>query len=332
MFPKSPENYIIREKYQKIYLLSPGSLTPPPGSEVFVGNIPSVISDDELIFIFSEAGRVYRFQRMIDDNGNNKPFAFISYHNDEDANKAVLFFHKFSIRKHRKLNVHLSVNNCRLYFGNIPREMTKEDVMLNLLNFIEKIVKVLVLPSRCNTALNRGYAFVDFVSHTLAAFAKRQLELGLFWGGRHITVEWAYREPLVPPFIFLQIKCLIFKNIPIDCSRCVFRKFLSLFVHITTVRRIYKKDSHAFVHFQSWEAAEIAIKTLRSHILRIYDREIRVEWARPPNYRRKKTIPDHFSKFVCPQVQNCQEEQKKERKGEAVRFKCRKRGDLRPIS
>ncbi|XP_044270558.1 APOBEC1 complementation factor-like [Tribolium madens] len=302
MFPKLSDNYVVRKKYQKIYLLSQKASPPPPGSEVYVGNLCSVISDDELVFIFSQVGPLYRLQRMINNYDSKKHFAFISYHNEEDANKAALYLHKFSIRRDVKINVFMSMNNCQLYFGNIPRKMTREDIMLKLTHFINGIVKVLVFPTAFNPSINRGYAFVEFMSHSLAAIVKRDLGKELFWDGRQIVVEWVYQEPFVPPFIFLQIKILMFRNVPIECSQSVFRKFIYNRLHTATIQRIYKKHSYAFVHFQSREAAEIAIKKLRSEDLRIYNREIKVEWARPPLYRQKRKVPNNFSKFSSPGV------------------------------
>jgi len=59
---------------------------PGPGAEVFVGNIPNEIYEDELIPLFEEWGKIWDLRLMIDSNaGNNRGYCFITYCNKEDA-------------------------------------------------------------------------------------------------------------------------------------------------------------------------------------------------------------------------------------------------------
>lgn len=58
--------------------------------QVFVGKIPRDLYEDELVPLFESAGAVWDLRLMMDPlSGQNRGYAFITYCNKDDAQKAV---------------------------------------------------------------------------------------------------------------------------------------------------------------------------------------------------------------------------------------------------
>ncbi|KAL3842386.1 hypothetical protein ACJMK2_020406 [Sinanodonta woodiana] len=169
--------------------------SPPRGCEVFVGKIPRDCYEDELVPAFSRIGKIYEFRLMMDFSGSNRGYAFVMYTNKQDANKAVKEMNNCEIRKGRFLGVCPSVDNCRLFVGGIPKSKTRGEILVEMEKVTEGVKDVIVYPSAVDKSKNRGFAFVEYVSHRTAAMARRKLIPGRIqlWG-HQIAVDWAEPE------------------------------------------------------------------------------------------------------------------------------------------
>ncbi|XP_044270554.1 probable RNA-binding protein 46 [Tribolium madens] len=306
---------IVQSNGQRIYKPASSVLAPPPkGSEIFVGNIPRDLFEDELIPLFSQVAPIYKLRLMMDFSGNTRGFAFVTYYTVRDAQRAILKFNKYCINsntRNSQLTVHLSLDNCRLFFGNVPKDKTKEAIENELKKVVDGIVKVIIYPERQNHNFNRGFAFVEFESHATAAIARRKLLAdGVIspWGKyRRLYVDWAEPEPMVDPEIMMQVKILYMKNVPNFWTLERLKNYISKIIGNIFVVRIYKKDNYAFIHFDDRSSAEKALRTFKS----LYDylgrneKQIEVEWARPSTYSKKNRInevPDNFCTSVPPRL------------------------------
>jgi len=65
---------------------------------------------------------------MMDFNGANRGYCFVTYTTRGDAKRAVKELNDFEIRNRRFLGVCLSVDNCRLFVGGIPRDKQGTEV------------------------------------------------------------------------------------------------------------------------------------------------------------------------------------------------------------
>lgn len=191
---------IVQKNGQRIFGPPPGWVGPPPprGCEVFVGKLPRDVYEDELVPIFSSVGKIYELRLMMDFSGSNRGYAFVTYATRAEAVAAIKKLANYEIRPRRHIGVVESVDNCRLYIGNIPKDVTKEDVFKELSNRVPGMVRVIMYKNCFNRNHNRGYAFAEFVSHRAAAMARRVLVPGCFrmWN-RDIMVDWAEPEPEV---------------------------------------------------------------------------------------------------------------------------------------
>lgn len=74
--------------------------------QVFVGKIPRDLYEDELVPLFESAGAIWDLRLMMDPlSGQNRGYAFITYCNKDDAQKAVKLVSSFygSLKKQRFL-------------------------------------------------------------------------------------------------------------------------------------------------------------------------------------------------------------------------------------
>ena len=175
----------------------PGWEGPAPlrGCEIFVGKIPRDCYEDELVPVFEKMGKIYELRLMMDFSGANRGYCFVMYCDRETAKRAVREMNNFEIRKGRYLGVCLSVDNCRLFVGGIPKNKVKEEILAEITKVTEGVSDVIVYPSPSDKTKNRGFAFVEYESHRAAAMARRKLIPGriqLF--GHQIAVDWAEPE------------------------------------------------------------------------------------------------------------------------------------------
>lgn len=65
--------------------------------QVFVGKIPRDLYEDELVPLFESAGAIWDLRLMMDPlSGQNRGYAFITYCNKDDAQKAVKLVSRLS--------------------------------------------------------------------------------------------------------------------------------------------------------------------------------------------------------------------------------------------
>lgn len=140
-----------------------------------MGKIPRNIYEDELVPLFERAGKIYELRLMMEFSGENRGFAFVMYTTKEDAQLAIKILNNYEIRPGRFIGVCISLDNCRLFIGAIPREKKKEEILKEMKRITEGVVDVIVCPDATDRTKNRGFAFVEYESHRAAAMARRRL-------------------------------------------------------------------------------------------------------------------------------------------------------------
>lgn len=205
-FEGSSFKYIQSNGQRISFLDGADSMVPVKGTEVFVGNLPHDLYEDELIPLFSKIGKIYSVRLMLDFFGRNRGFAFIQYYAIDAAYFAVTNLNNFTVRGKTKIAVCLSVDNRRLFIGNIPKDKSMTEIRSVLVKYVDGIVDVIVYADPYNPVLNRGFVFVEFESHRLAAIARRHLAPGnLSLWGQVAFVDWAEPLPVLSPQITQQV-------------------------------------------------------------------------------------------------------------------------------
>ncbi|KAK9882041.1 hypothetical protein WA026_018893 [Henosepilachna vigintioctopunctata] len=273
------------------------------GTEIFIGKIPRNTFEDELIPLFLRAGQLHQFRLMLDFSFKNRGFAFATYTTAEAADNAISIFDNYEIRPNFRMGVFKSVDNCRLFFGNIPQEYNKADVLKILNeNLIQGVSEIIMYKDLLKPQLNRGYVFVEFASHRDAAMARKQLYPGcLIVEGQAIFVDWADPIPDVNPKIMEKVTKLFLHHLPIDMTKEELTRLVRQFVDMSTVLKVHKQMDYAFVHLVDRQSAEIAKERLRELPLT----DVVVEWARPREYSKQLRLeapPTHFCLSLPPKM------------------------------
>ncbi|KAJ8299658.1 LOW QUALITY PROTEIN: hypothetical protein KUTeg_023718 [Tegillarca granosa] len=230
---------------------------PPRGCEIFVGKIPRDCYEDELVPVFEKIGKIYELRLMMDFSGSNRGYAFVMYTNKHDAQKAVRELNNYEIRKGRLLGVCMSVDNCRLFVGGIPKNKGRDEILQEMNKVTEGVVDVIVYPSAVDKTKNRGFAFVEYESHRDAAMARRKLIPGRIqlWG-HQIAVDWAEPEQDVDEDVMAKVKILYVRNLMLSTTEDTIRHYFSKACgNENAIERVKKLRDYAFVHFKEREDA-----------------------------------------------------------------------------
>lgn len=168
---------------------------PPRGSEVHVSKLPKNLLEDELIPLFGNIGKIYELRLMMETSEINKGFAFIKFCSQKDSENAIRSLNKFEIRPNVRISVRKSLDNNRLFIGNVPKIYTAENVLHFMKEIFPGVVKVILYASVNDRTKNRGYGFVEFESHQQAKNARNKLKRKpVTWLGQEVKVDWAEPE------------------------------------------------------------------------------------------------------------------------------------------
>ncbi|RLW08983.1 hypothetical protein DV515_00002662 [Chloebia gouldiae] len=280
----------------------PGWEGPPPprGCEVFVGKIPRDMYEDELVPVFERAGKIYELRLMMEFSGENRGYAFVMYTTKEEAQLAIKILNNYEIRPGKFIGVCVSLDNCRLFIGAIPKDKKKEEILNEMKKVTEGVVDVIVYPNATDKTKNRGFAFVEYESHRAAAMARRRLIPGTFqpWG-HTIQVDWADPEKVVDEETMQRVKVLYVRNLMIstteDKIKAEFNKFKP-----GVVERVKKLRDYAFVHFFHREDAVAAMSVMNGKC--IDGASIEVTLAKPVN--KESSWKQHFNGQISPSSEN----------------------------
>ncbi|KAM9426266.1 APOBEC1 complementation factor isoform 2-T2 [Pholidichthys leucotaenia] len=247
----------------------PGWDGPPPerGSEIFVGKLPRDLYEDELVPLCEKFGKIYEVRMMMDFNGNNRGYAFVTFSTKQEAKAAMKQLNNYEIRNGRLLGVCASVDNCRLFVGGIPKMKKREEILTEMRKVTDGVVDVIVYPSAADKSKNRGFAFVEYESHRAAAMARRKLLPGRIqlWG-HAIAVDWAEPEVEVDEETMASVKILYVRNLMLQTTEeTIEKEFNSL--KPGAVERVKKIRDYAFVHFSHREDAISAMKALNGKVV-----------------------------------------------------------------
>ncbi|XP_041635010.1 probable RNA-binding protein 46 [Cheilinus undulatus] len=263
----------------------PGWEGPPPprGCEVFVGKIPRDMYEDELVPLFDKAGKIYEFRLMMEFSGENRGYAFVMYTNREAAQRAIQMLDNYEIRPGKYIGVCVSLDNCRLFIGSIPKDKRKEEIMEEMKKVTDGVVDVIVYPSSVDKSRNRGFAFVEYESHKAAAMARRKLIPGTLqlWG-HSIQVDWAEPEKDVDEEVMQRVRVLYVRNLMLSTTEETLHQEFSRFKP-GSVERVKKLTDYAFVHYRCRDDALDALSLMKGAV--IDGASVDVTLAKPPGLK-----------------------------------------------
>jgi len=253
---------------------------PEKGTEIFIGKLPRDLFEDELYPVLAEYGPLFELRMMLDFNGNNRGFCFVTYKTKLESQRALKGINNFEIRKGRLLGACQSVDNCRLFVGGIPKNKKKDEIFEEMTKVTEGVVDVIVYPSAADKTKNRGFSFVEYKDHKAAAMARRKLMPGRIqlWG-HQIAVDWAEPEIEVDESIMENVKILYVRNLMLHTTEDTLEASFTQHTGKGTIERVKKIRDYAFIHFNTRDNALKAMKAMNNS--QIDNATIEVVLAKP---------------------------------------------------
>ncbi|KAK5880696.1 hypothetical protein CesoFtcFv8_021577 [Champsocephalus esox] len=306
---------LLQENGQRRYGGPPPSWDGPPperGSEIFVGKLPRDLFEDELVPLCEKFGKIYEVRMMMDFNGNNRGYAFVTFSNKLEAKAAMKQLNNYEIRNGRLLGVCASVDNCRLFVGGIPKTKKREEILSEMRKVTDGVVDVIVYPSAADKSKNRGFAFVEYESHRAAAMARRKLLPGRIqlWG-HAIAVDWAEPEVEVDEDTMASVRILYVRNLMLQTTEeAIEKEFNNL--RPGAVERVKKIRDYAFVHFTQREDAISAMNALNGKMVdgspievtlaKPVDKDSYVRYTRGTGGRGASLLQTDYTAYTLGQV------------------------------
>lgn len=256
---------------------------PDSSCELYVSSIPRNFVEDTVIKMFQRFGQIYEVRFMLDFNKTSRGYCYIKYADQISALRAKEVMNHFNSQQFKSLKVNFSYDKCRLFIGNIPKDITEQEVENELRHTFPKM-KGILLRNRieCGDYKNRGFAFIDFGNHEDALEVKKLTTPGRIrkWG-RDLRVVWANPECIVDPEVSKNNKTLFIRNINLKTTRCELFAHLTKFVERSDIIRVSQTREYAFVDMVSREKAELLFASLDKNFFNGF--YLRVEWALPPS-------------------------------------------------
>ncbi|XP_011172104.1 RNA-binding protein 47 isoform X1 [Solenopsis invicta] len=253
------------------------------GAEIFLGRLPRDCYEDELMPLLEQVGRLLELRLMLDFSGSTRGYAFALYEDPRIAREACERLNGHEIRPGHRIGVVKSMDNCRLFFGGVPKNKTKLEFLEELTKILDGIVDIYVYPNAQNRSLNRGFIFVEFRDHRAAAMARRKLIPGkvMLWD-HEIAVDWADPEPGDPvdEDIMETVTALFVRNLSIDMPQQKVKEIIYRHTNVPILK--LKKINHfAFIHYESREAAQTVMDIMQKPDSIVEQQGWEVRWAKP---------------------------------------------------
>lgn len=270
------------------------------GTEVFVGGLVQSVTEAKIREVFSPCGEIMEVRMIKDQKGNPKGYCFLKFSTREGAVKAVKE-KAGTMLEGRKIGVLPSTEQNSLFLGNLPKEWNPEAFDRVVREVFQDVVSMNLAMSLNDGALpssqkqqNRGFGFVQFLSHAAAARAYRMGSRSDFvLGGKcHPTVQWAEEEPEIDPEELAKVKIAFIRNLPADVNEDFLKKIFGVYGEIEKVVLSKKGQSQiGFVHFSIRQDMDKAIREMDDKTIqgpKSSSFKLQVEVARPFEKSKKR--------------------------------------------
>jgi len=265
---------------------------PVPKQEIFCGNIPHNVFEDELIPLFEAIAPIYELRLMTDpSSGKTRGFCFVKYMDPEATKTAQKELDGLDI-KGKKLQLNISTPKTRLYVGNISKTKTKEELFEEFSKHTEGLLDVIIFEDATANSKteegknkNRGFCFLDFEDHKLASFAMKKLSRpGVVTSNSNsrIAVDWADQQEEPDEEAMSKVKTVIVKNMKTDVAEETIK---TLFEQCGKIEKINTIRNYSFIFFEEREAALKALNEMNG--VDVEGSQIEVALARPPMEKEK---------------------------------------------
>lgn len=233
--------------------------------EIFVKNIPLHYKEKELLSLFMRFGQIYELRLMIENNKLNRGYGYIKYTREDSALRAMeIMNHCIVGYPQMTFEIKISLNKCRLFFGNIPKHLQIKEITSVLSELFEEATNIQIRNRDSTNNNNSGYGFLDFPDHKTAlcikiAYTRNVLRL---WN-RDIKVKWAFPENCDDN---LNTKTIFVRNINLWVTVRDISELLAQFVPYDQIIKVSRNREYAFIECINRECAEHVLQHLQGNV------------------------------------------------------------------
>ncbi|KAG0501325.1 hypothetical protein HPP92_001397 [Vanilla planifolia] len=264
-------------------------------SEVFIGGLDKDTVEDDLIKVFGVFGGI-QSARIVRHPATKKSkgFAFVRFTSREDAMKVLTELKDGAEVNGKHVRIQASRDNATLYLGNICKTWTKDQVIDTLKSLgIEQLLNINLPKDSKNEGRIKGFAFLEFSSHSEAMLAFRRLKKPDAIFGRDRTARVAFTDdPLHPnEEVMLQVKTVYFEGIPLSWDE---EKVKEIFNEYGKIEKVLlsrnfnskKRKDFGFAEFAIRQSALACVEGINNSKIGDGDTKVRANLARPLNKSR----------------------------------------------
>uniref|UniRef100_A0A1D1XE69 Heterogeneous nuclear ribonucleoprotein Q n=1 Tax=Anthurium amnicola TaxID=1678845 RepID=A0A1D1XE69_9ARAE len=258
-------------------------------SEIFVGGLGKEAVEDDLLNVFGEFGEI-QSARIVKHpkTQKSKGFAFIRYATVEQAKKALAEFKDGTEIRGKRVGISASVDNDTLYLGNICKTWTKDHVLETLKGFGVSTEEVLLPDDPQKEGNNKGFAFLEFDSHSdaMAAFQRLRKPDAIFGCDRSAKVAFAQFSMHPSEEVMSQVKSVYLEGLPLTWDEEKVKEMCKQYGDIEKVQlsrnfRKKKRKDFGFVAFTSHENAVACVEGINDAELGEEDIKVKASLAKP---------------------------------------------------
>jgi len=236
---------------------------PSGGCEIYCGKLCKEVFEDDLIPLFEKFGKIYDLRLMLDPlTGINRGFCFVTYTNTDEAKRAQKELDGHEL-KGKKLQVNISIPNCRLFIGNIPKSKDKEEILAEFSKHADGIKDAIIYTSPNDNKKNRGFCFLEFDDHKTASMAKKKIGAGrIRFFNCEVICDWADTQEDIDSEVMSKVKVLFIKNLAHAATEEKLRELLTKY---GPLEKLKKMKDYAFAFFEEREHAVNAMNALNNY-------------------------------------------------------------------
>ncbi|XP_071827517.1 cytotoxic granule associated RNA binding protein TIA1-like isoform X5 [Apostichopus japonicus] len=272
---------------------------------LYVGNLSKEVTQDYILYLFSQIGDVKGCKMIQDPNGVNDPYCFVEF-NDRNAAEHAKHSVNGRVVIGRNIKVNWATTSAKkekftyqrgtrsfpetfsLFVGDLAPEVD-QDLLTKAFRPYGLVADARVVKDM-NTGHSKGYGFVAFARESDAENAMKQMS-GAVLGGKPIRTNWASRKQNQSKGEAKEYKSVFDKtseanttvyigNTPDSFSEAEVRNMFETFGQILEVR-VYPDRNYAFVKYSDHDQAAQAI--VGCHGQTVQDRPIRCDWGKEDN-------------------------------------------------
>lgn len=263
-------------------------------SEIHIGGLDKGAVEDDLIKIFAKFGEIQNVRIARNTNTKkSKGFGFIRYATVEQAKNALSELKDGIEVRGKQVKISASQDNDTLYMGNICKTWTKEKVLETLKGFgIQQIQEIHLPYDPMNNGKNKGFAFMEFSTHSdaMTAFQRLIKPDAIFGCSRSAKVAFASISMHPSEEALSQMKTVHVKGLSDSWDEGKVKEISKQYGEIESVKLSrnlkFKHKDFGFVTFTSRESALACIEGINGSHIAEGEVEVKANIARPQSKGR----------------------------------------------